>query len=89
MSVPPPPICSQVLNTGLDLSFIQASTDWHYVDDLLLANQTKKDVLIDSLILLKALAERGRKTSRYKLQWVHTTVSYPERELPRGTQHSH
>lgn len=41
---------------------------------------------IDPLILLKALAGRGRKASRSKLQWVQTTVTHFGHEISQGTQ---
>lgn len=48
---PPPPIFSQILKAGLDsVVFIHGSTLSESVDDFLLYNQTKQDVLIVSVI---------------------------------------
>ena len=82
-----PSIFSQVLKADLDsVVFTQSSTLVQYVDDLLLCNPTKQGALTDSLILLKALAERGHKASRFKLQWVQMTVTYLGHEISQGIQ---
>lgn len=82
-----PSVLSQILKADLDsVAFTQGSMLVQCVDDLLLCKQTKQRALIDSLIFLKAQAERGQKVFRSKLQWVQMTVSCLGHEISQGVQ---
>lgn len=77
----------QILKIDLDsLAFTLVSTLFQYIDDLFLCNKTKQGALIDFLILLKTLPERGHKAPRSKFQWVKITVTYLGHEISQDIQ---
>lgn len=66
-----PTLFSQILKADhSSISLLQQSTLIRYVDDLLLASQTEQACKLNTLHLLKALAERGHKALPSKLQYL-------------------
>ncbi|CAM4648067.1 unnamed protein product [Caretta caretta] len=82
-----PSYFSQALARDLaDLVFPSGSTLIQYVDDLLLCSPSLSASETDSLTLLTALANKGHKASRTKLQLCQTSVTYLGFLLSQGSR---
>ncbi|CAM5082196.1 unnamed protein product [Natator depressus] len=68
-----------------DLVFLSRSTLVQYVDDLLLCSPSLSASETDSLVLLTALANKGHKASRSKLQLCQASVTYLGFLLSQGS----
>ncbi|KAL2081869.1 hypothetical protein ACEWY4_021687 [Coilia grayii] len=55
-----------------------------YVDDCLLASETKEGCVTDTIALLKHLAQEGHKLSKNKLQFCQEKVKYLGHQLSAG-----
>lgn len=72
-----PTLFSQILKADLSpISLSQNSTLIQYVDDLLLASETELACKLDTLHLLKSLAQKGHKAFPSKLQFLKQEVTY-------------
>lgn len=72
-----PAVFSRVLAHDLmDVELPQGSILLHYVDDLLLASQSREDNEVDSIYLLNQLALKGHKVNPAKLQWAKQEVKF-------------
>ncbi|CAM5074715.1 unnamed protein product [Eretmochelys imbricata] len=84
-----PSYFSQALARDLaDLVFPSGSTLIQYLDNLLLCSPSLSASETDSLTLLTALANKGHKASRTKLQLCQTSVTYLGFLLSRAPVHS-
>lgn len=82
-----PTIFSRALHNDLkDLSLPGGSTLIQYVDDLLLASPSVDACETDTIVLLKALAEKGHKTSLKKAQLCQKEVLYLGHTLSGSTR---
>lgn len=73
----PPTIFSHALHNDLkELSFRRGSTLIQYVDDLLLASPSASACETNTVVLLKALAVKGHKSSLKKVQLCQNVVQY-------------
>ncbi|CAM5124832.1 unnamed protein product [Natator depressus] len=82
-----PSYFSQALARDLaDLVFPSRSTLVQYVDDLLLCSPSLSASETDSLVLLIALANKGHKASRSKLQLCQASVTYLGFLLSQGSR---
>lgn len=80
-----PTIFSQILKRDLDdIKFLMGSVLIQYVDDLLLASDTLEASKADTLILLQALAQKGHKASKAKLQLCLPLVRYLGHDISAG-----
>ncbi|XP_075771896.1 retrovirus-related Pol polyprotein from transposon 17.6 [Pelodiscus sinensis] len=83
-----PTYFSQILRQDLsDITFPSGSTLIQYVDDLLLCSASLKACRLDSVVLLTALANKGHKVSKQKLQLCKPTVRYLGHDLSAGSRH--
>ncbi|XP_075753886.1 uncharacterized protein LOC142818410 [Pelodiscus sinensis] len=79
---------SQILRQDLsDITFLSGSTLIQYVDDLLLCSASLEACRSDSVVLLTALANKGHKVSKQKLQLCKPTVRYLGHDLSAGSRH--
>lgn len=82
-----PTLYTRALKKDLsEVIFPGESTLIQYVDDLLVASPLAHACEIDSIVLLKALAERGYKASFPKLQLCKDTVTYLGHQLSGNTR---
>uniref|UniRef100_A0A8C3F354 ribonuclease H n=1 Tax=Chrysemys picta bellii TaxID=8478 RepID=A0A8C3F354_CHRPI len=82
-----PSYFSQALARDLaDLVFPSRSTLVQYVDDLLLCSPSLSASETDSLVPLTALAKKGHKASRSKLQFCQASVTYLGFLLSQGSR---
>ncbi|KAJ0041759.1 hypothetical protein NL108_011533 [Boleophthalmus pectinirostris] len=69
-----------------DLDFPESCTLITYVDDILIAGKTAKDVLKATVQLLTHLSKKGYKVKRQKMQVARQTVHFLGREVSNGAQ---
>ncbi|KAK7939137.1 hypothetical protein WMY93_002463 [Mugilogobius chulae] len=69
-----------------DLQFPETCTLITYVDDILIAGKTAKEVLEATVLLLTHLSKKGYKVKRQKIQVARQTVYFLGREISNGTQ---
>ncbi|XP_026519044.1 uncharacterized protein LOC113409400, partial [Terrapene carolina triunguis] len=83
-----PTIFCQILRKDLEnVTLPKGSTLVQYVDDLLIASPTLEACQVDSLALLQALAKKGHKASKSKLQLCLPRVHYLGHDLTAGERH--
>uniref|UniRef100_UPI00358E1EFB uncharacterized protein n=1 Tax=Myxine glutinosa TaxID=7769 RepID=UPI00358E1EFB len=80
-----PTLFSRALHRDLaDVELKGGSVLLQYVDDLLICSPSKEACEMDSLALLKALAAKGHKVGRPKLQFVRQVVTYLGHAISHG-----
>lgn len=80
-----PTIYSDVINSSLStFDPPKNSQILTYVDDILVASESKEDCQQDTLALLKHLAQEGHKVSKSKLQFCKENVKYLGHQLSAG-----
>uniref|UniRef100_UPI00358F5268 uncharacterized protein n=1 Tax=Myxine glutinosa TaxID=7769 RepID=UPI00358F5268 len=80
-----PTLFSRALHRDLaDVELKGGSVLLQYVDDLLICSPSKEACEMDSLALLQALAAKGHKVGRPKLQFVRQVVTYLGHAISHG-----